>query len=70
MARVAKKGRGVPVIAFGGAVQLSGAQLDELGLLSAFSIANAPLSLDDCLKHADKLLANSVERALRVWKMN
>jgi glycerate kinase len=58
----------VPVIAFGGAVQLSGAQLDDLGLLSAFSLANAPLSLEECLFNADELLANAAERALRLWK--
>lgn len=68
LAREAKNGRGVPVIAFGGAVRLSGAQMDELGLLSAFSIANAPLSLETCLANADELLTASAERALRLWK--
>lgn len=68
VAHEAKSGRGVPVIAFGGAVQLSGTQLDDLGLLSAFSIANAPLSLEECLTKADELLADAAERALRLWK--
>ena len=40
----------VPVIAFGGAVKLSGAQMDELGLASAFSIADGPRSLESCLR--------------------
>lgn len=67
-ARNAKSGRGVPVIAFGGAVQLTGKQLDEVGLLSAFSLTNAPLSLDDCIKHAAELLTDAAERALRLWQ--
>lgn len=56
----------VPVIAFGGAVRLSGAQMDAIGLQSAFSLANAPLSLDHCINRAPELLADSVERALRI----
>lgn len=68
LAREAKNGVGVPVIAFGGAVQLNGTQLDELGLLSAFSLANAPRSLEECLSNADELLAGAAERALRLWQ--
>jgi glycerate kinase len=67
-AKAAKNGAGVPVIAFGGAVTLSGRQLDELGLLSAFPIADAPLCLDQCIERADELLANAAERALRLWR--
>ncbi len=67
-ARRAKNKRGVPVIAFGGAVHLSGAQMDELGLLSAFALPNAPLRLEECLNSADELLTNAAERALRLWK--
>lgn len=57
---------GVPVIAFGGAVGLSGAQMDELGLLSAFAIADGPRSLGECVQNAGPLLQNAVERALRL----
>ena len=67
-AKAAKQGRGVPIIAFGGAVKLSGTQLNELGLLSAFALPNAPLSFEECIAHADELLANATERALRLWK--
>jgi glycerate kinase len=59
---------GVPVIAFGGAVRLSGAQMDELGLTSAFSIADGPRSLESCVENAGPLLERVVERALRLWK--
>lgn len=66
-ARAARNGRGVPVIAFGGAIKLSGAQLDELGLLSAFALPDAPLPLEECLARAEELLENAAERALRLW---
>ena len=58
--------RQIPVIGFGGAVRLSGPQLDQLGLLSAFSLAKQPCTLDECIAEADPLLALSVERALRL----
>ena len=64
---LAARKRGVPVVAFGGKVSLSGAELDALGLLSAFPIADAPLALQECILRADELLANAVERALRLW---
>ena len=57
----------VPVLAFAGKVQLSGAQLDELGLLSAFSLANGALRLQECVDNADELLSDCVERAVRVF---
>ncbi len=60
---------GVPVIAFGGSVRLSGAQLDELGLASAFSIADGPRSLSECVEQAGPLLQAAVERALRLMRL-
>lgn len=59
----------VPVIAFGGKVALSGQEMDALGLVTAFSIAHAPLLLKECLVRADELLADSVERALRFFAL-
>jgi len=64
--REAKK-HNVPVIAFGGKVSLSGSEQSTLGLLAAFPIADAPMSLDECIARADELLADAVERVLRVW---
>lgn len=58
----------IPVIAFGGKVDLSGAQMDELGLKSAFSILDGPRDLDFCVQNAAQLLANATERVLRLWK--
>lgn len=60
--------RHVPVIAFGGKVALPGDELDALGLLSAFPIADAPLPLAQCVARAGELLAATVERVLRLWR--
>lgn len=65
VAAAARK-HGVPVIAFGGAVRLNGAELDQLGLASAFALPDAPLALQDCIARADELLATAAERAARL----
>jgi glycerate 2-kinase len=67
-ARNAKNGSGVPVIAFGGAVKLNGEEFNQLGLLSAFALPDAPLTLEECLANAAELLSTAAERALRVWR--
>ena len=58
--------RRVPVIGFGGAVRLDGAQMDELGLRSAFSLCDGPRSLQHCMEHGEEMLTNAVERAMRL----
>ena len=58
----------VPVIAFGGAVKLSGAQMDELGLLSACVLADGARTLPFCINNGATLLSDAVERGLRVWR--
>ena len=58
----------VPVIAFGGAIKLDGAQMEELGLLSAFPLTDGPRDLEFCLQHGSNLLSDAVERALRLWR--
>ena len=65
--RVARQAN-VPVVAFGGAVKLSGTQMDELGLSSAFTLTHGPQNLEFCLHHGSELLSDSVERALRLWR--
>lgn len=56
----------VPVIAFAGTIKLTGKQLDELGLLSAFSLTDGPQTLGFCVNQASDLLSNSVERSIRL----
>ncbi len=63
--RVAKE-KGVPVVALGGRVELSGAQLDELGLQSAFSICDGPRDLEWCMQNAATLLETATERVVRM----
>ena len=62
------KMQNVPVIALGGKVELSGAQMDELGLQSACSICDGPRDLNYCLKNAAALMENATERVLRLWR--
>jgi glycerate kinase len=65
VARAARK-HNIPVVAFGGAVKLSGAQLDELGIKTAVAIPDEPLSLSECFARADDLLAAAAERTARL----
>lgn len=66
-ASAAKNSESVPVIAFGGTVQLTGDELQQLGILVALPLPDAPLPLDQCLQRASELLANATERAVRLW---
>lgn len=59
----------VPVIAFGGKVEISGHDMDQLGLLSAFPLADGARNLDYCFENAASLLETASERALRLWKL-
>ena len=59
----------VPVIAFGGAVRLNASQMDELGLVSAFSLTDGPRDLEFCVQNGRHLLSDSVERAVRLLKI-
>ncbi len=58
---------GVPVVALGGRVALSGGQLDALGLRSAFSIVDGPRALASCLAEGAALVETASERVLRLW---
>jgi glycerate kinase len=66
-ARAAKNGHGVPVIAFGGAVNLSGEELHRMGIVAALPLPDAPISLSECVACADDLLSDAAERAVRLW---
>ncbi len=61
----AAKSQKIKVVAFGGTLDLSGAQMDELGLHSAFSIVDGPRELSWCLQNAAPLLENAAERFFR-----
>ena len=67
VANLAKNGAGVPVIAFGGAVQLTSRELQQLGVAVALPLPDSPLSLCECKRRAFDLLTNATERAVRLW---
>jgi glycerate kinase len=59
----------VPVVAFGGRMELSREQMDALNLHSAFAIADEERGLEYSLTHAAELLEIAVERSLRLLKI-
>ncbi len=63
---VAARKADVPVVALGGRIALSGAQMDELGLRSAFSIVDGPRELDFCLADGATLVETATERLSRM----
>lgn len=66
-AKNAHSNRGVPVVAFGGAVRLSGSELHRAGIHSAVALCNAPMPLAESIARGEELLADATERALRLW---
>jgi glycerate kinase len=66
-ARQARGGEGVPVVAFGGAVKLSGAELAQMGICAALPLPDMPQTLEQCFARAGDLLADAAERATRLW---
>jgi glycerate kinase len=61
----AARAAGVPVVAFGGRVELSSDALQELGLQDAFAIADPTRELSYNMEHAAELLETAVENHLR-----
>jgi glycerate kinase len=67
VARNARGGSGVPVVAFGGAVKLRGEQLRQMGIVAALPLADAPMTLEYSMANAAQLLEDAVERAVSLW---
>jgi glycerate kinase len=61
----AAKQKGVPAVALAGTVECSPQELDEAGICAALSIVSGPMSLDDALRNAEKLLGNAAEMLAR-----
>jgi glycerate kinase len=66
-AGAARGGQGVPVVAFGGAVKLSGGALSEMGIVAALPLPDAPQTLNECVSRAADLLSDATERAIRLY---
>jgi len=54
----------VPVLAFGGRMQLNELQLNQLGVRAAFAISGPSMPLEESVRNAKVLLENATERAL------
>jgi hypothetical protein len=54
-------------VAFGGAVKLSGVELQQMGIVAALPLADAPVTLEYSMAHAAPLLEAAVERAISLW---
>lgn len=60
------KEKGIPVIAIVGAIGTGIEHLYEEGLSSVFSIVNGPMDLDEAMENSEALLADTVERVIRM----
>ena len=69
IAGVAKRAKaaGIPVVAFAGSVDSEAeVALRALGVTAAFSLCDHPMSVEEAMKDADRLLSNAAERVIRV----
>jgi glycerate kinase len=58
----------VPVLAFGGRMQLSQSQLNQLGVRAAFAISDSAMPLEESVRNAKVLLGEAVKQALHEMK--
>lgn len=58
----------VPVLAFGGRMQLNESQLNQLGVRAAYAISDPSMPLEESVRNAKVLLEDAVERALHEMK--
>lgn len=65
VARIAKEME-IPVIAFAGSVKEDANSLHDNGVLAMFSISDGPISMDESMKRAEKLLERSAEEVFRL----
>ncbi len=68
VARLARQ-RGVPAIAFAGALGPGFEQLYDIGIDAMFAIADAPISREDSMARAHELLRTTTESVARLWRI-
>ncbi|MBV8203796.1 MAG: glycerate kinase, partial [Candidatus Eremiobacteraeota bacterium] len=61
----AARARGVPVVAIAGAIECSGAALDEAGIACAMPTVSGPMSLEEAMRRGDELVAGAAETLAR-----
>ncbi len=59
----------IPVIAIGGAILDGAERLYDLGLLSMFSICDRPMTLDQAIDDADRLIEKAAQNIMRLLQM-
>ena len=62
------RNRGIPVVAICGSLGNDYRKVHEQGIDAAFSITTEPMSLDDALVKADRLIATTTEEAMRALR--
>lgn len=61
--------QGVPTIAVCGGMELTGAQMDQLGLTAAFAIVPKPCDLDEAMAHAAEWASARAEQIIRLLSL-
>ncbi|MFV2047606.1 glycerate kinase [Metabacillus sp. YM-086] len=59
----------IPIIALCGAVDLSQEELEELGILAAFSIVPGPCSLQEAYKYSEKWIVDKTESIFKILNL-
>ena len=59
--------QGIPCIAVAGSLGEDAGLLNDHGIDALFSLCPGPLTLDDAIEHADRLLANATEQIVRCY---
>lgn len=60
----------IPVIAICGSNELTSVQLEQLGVAAAFPIVSGPCSLEEAMTQAERLVVQSVEQIMKVYRIN
>lgn len=63
------KSRGIPVIALAGTIGPGAGSVYEAGICSVVSILDSPLTLDEAISDAKRLLVEGAERAMRTIRL-
>jgi glycerate kinase len=63
------KARGIPVIGVGGTLGKGHTDLYRHGVDALVSIVPGPMSLEEAMGDAPRLIAEATERALRLWRL-
>lgn len=69
IAQCAKK-YDIPVIFIGGSVEVDAKDLKDSGILSAFSLSNGPMSLEETFSKSEKLIKQTTKNIVKTFFHN